>query len=118
VQPKVDPLLVQINKDRMLSLYFEQDQDVVSVKYSVRFVKKYPDTFVYEFVVEPKHRWDTEDFKKLINNLEDFGVMDQMETITFDKYPGYHWDIGDGDDGLAVYVRDGAICIWLRGFKD
>jgi hypothetical protein len=33
------------------------------------------------------------------------------------EYEGYNWRLGDGDDTQAVYLHNGKLCIWARGWK-
>jgi hypothetical protein len=32
-------------------------------------------------------------------------------------YAGRNWHLGDGDDTLATFMRQGKFCIWLRGWN-
>lgn len=31
---------------------------------------------------------------------------------------GYTFTMGDGDDGGAVYIRNGKLCVWVRGWRE
>jgi hypothetical protein len=72
----------------------------------------------YEMQI-PLDGLDVYDLRTVCNNLKCLTSWEpeDEEFSAFDMH-GYAMSMGDGDDSNAVYMRNGKLCVWVRGWRN
>lgn len=110
VRPNIDPVIERINRDRRESFWFT-DADLVTVTYDVTFIKTFDmGGLMYHLTVAFGGRLYWDQLTALYEGLDGFCSYEEPPRIV-DDLP-FH--LGDGDDGMAVSIINGAFHIWLR----
>ena len=62
---------------------------------------------------------DIFELSELLNNLKALTSWEpETEGMCGFTLNGFAFTMGDGDDGQAVYMRNGKLCVWVRAWKE
>ena len=87
---------------------------------TIEFIEAMPQVSGLRYELQiPLDGLDVYDLRNVCNNLKCLTSWEpeDEEFSAFDMH-GYAFSMGDGDDSGAVYMRNGKLCVWVRGWAN